>query len=311
MEHSERVLLVFLDGVGLGPSDPAINPIAAANLPTFERLLGGLRPVADAVGSRRSPQRAAAGFLVPLDATLDMPGLPQSGTGQSSLLTGENTARAFGRHAGPWIPTALRASLRDGSVLARTRAAGGRVAFANAYPEELFEGGRPRGPVVRAGPPLAALGADVLTRHTPELAAGQAVASEIVNDGWRERLGRTELPAVTAAQAGANLARLAGAHDLTLFAHYTTDLVGHRGTFGECVEAVERVDAFLGGLVDALPSGTTLVVASDHGNLEDARGGHTRNPALGLVVGPGARTLASRMRSLLDVAPALLERYVS
>jgi hypothetical protein len=92
-----RILFVFLDGVGLGPADEEINPLVAAELPAFRRLAGG------------HPWSAATPTLVrdrhvfrPIDATLGMPGLPQSGTGQASLFTGVNGARLAGRHYGPY-----------------------------------------------------------------------------------------------------------------------------------------------------------------------------------------------------------------
>jgi hypothetical protein len=186
------------------------------------------------------------------------------------------------------------------------RAREGRVAFANAYPEEVFsDAKRGRGPL-RAGPPIAALGAGVMNRHTPELLRGEAVASEIVNDGWRQQLKRTELPVITAHQAGRNLAQLAEQHDLTLFAHYTTDHVGHTRDFASAVKAVERVDDFLGGIL-AAANDLEIILAGDHGNLEDVRVGHTTNPAVGLFVGRRHRELAARATSLMDVAPLLLE----
>ncbi len=160
---------------------------------------------------------------------------------------------------------------------------------------------------LRAGPPLAALGAGVLTRHTPALERGNAVASEITNDGWIRRLGRTGLPRPTPTEAGASLAAIAANHDLTLFAHYTTDYVGHRGSAEEAVATLERLDAFLAGVVAALPEDALLVVASDHGNIEDVTAEHTRNPALGLVVGPGHGAVAARLEHLVDVPRSILE----
>src|SRR5690606_3618283 len=127
-----RVLFVFVDGVGLGPADPAVNPLARADLPALAALLDGRSPVLDA-----APYHGSAASLVGLDATLGMPGLPQSGTGQAALLTGRNAAELFGRHFGPWTPTALRPLVERESILARAVAAGLAVAFANAYPEEL------------------------------------------------------------------------------------------------------------------------------------------------------------------------------
>jgi hypothetical protein len=305
-----RILFVFIDGVGLGALDPATNPLAAARLPVFESLLGGGRPVADA-----APYHGERASLVALDATLGVPGIPQSGTGHAALLTGEDAVRMFGRHHGPWVPTALRRLVMERSVLARAKGAGLAVAFANAYPEELAERvrgedaatlpGRTLGPL-RSGPPLAAIGAGVLTRHTPELERGDAVASEITNDGWIRHLRRASLPEVSAEAAGANLARIAAAHDLTLFAHYSTDHAGHRGTLEDAVSAIERVDRFLGGILTALPSDVLLLVASDHGNLEDHAREHTANPALGLVAGPDHQAVSDTLRDLRDVAPAVL-----
>lgn len=306
-----RVLFVFVDGVGLAPADPQVNALAAAQLPVLRSLLGDLPPTLEAVGP------GAAATLLGLDATLDMPGLPQSGTGQTALLTGLDAPRTFGRHFGPWVPVALRPVMAERSILARARAAGLRVAFANAYPEELLELARPAiaggelsrlpGPL-RAGPPLAALGAGLLTRHTAALERGDAIASEIVNDGWIERLARTSLPRIAPGQAGRNLAAIAGSHDLTLFAHYATDAAGHHRELEPAIAAIERVDAFLGGVLAALPTDVTLLVASDHGNLEDCRVGHTRNPAMFLAAGDGHELFAEGLSRLTDVAGRVLAR---
>lgn len=69
------VLFVFLDGVGLGPASGE-NPFATLSLPAFERLAGGQRWT-----DTTEPIRDETRVFVPIDATLGMPGLPQSGTG--------------------------------------------------------------------------------------------------------------------------------------------------------------------------------------------------------------------------------------
>jgi bisphosphoglycerate-independent phosphoglycerate mutase (AlkP superfamily) len=145
-----------------------------------------------------------------------------------------------------------------------------------------------------------------MVRHEDELARGEAVASEIVNTGWRLHLGHDSLPEVTAAEAGIALARIAGAHRLTFFAHYATDTAGHRGGMEGAVAALERVDEFLGGYLGAAPADAVLLIASDHGNLEDVTAGHTRNPVMGLVAGPQAERRAGELRSIVDVADAVL-----
>ena len=279
-----RVLIVFLDGVGVGADDPDVNPFARAQLNFFVR---------DDI------------TRVPLDATLGMPGLPQSGTGQTALLTGTNAAEKFGRHFGPWVPTQLRPLLAEQNILVQARAAGLSVAFANAYPEEIFE--QPNDRRLNAGPPLAAIAAGVMNRHTNELHNGQAVASEITNEGWRTHLKRTDLPRITAAQAGRNLAGIAGEHHLTLFAHYSTDYVGHRQDMSEAVQAIEHADEFLEGVMRNLNDDVCTFVVSDHGNIEDVRAGHTLNPALGLTFGLEHQNAAAGLRSITEVSPRVRE----
>jgi 2,3-bisphosphoglycerate-independent phosphoglycerate mutase len=302
----KRVLVVFVDGVGIGADDPGINAFAAVPPPRLTELLDGVR-----IAGHTMSVRAGRATLVPLDAQLGVSGLPQSGTGQFSLLTGSNGAAQFGRHYGPWVPTTLRASLQRSNLLTIAKAAGRAVAFANAYPEELIATAHANGEFaalgpLRAGPPLAAAGAGLLTRHTSDVHSGRALTSEITNEAWRERLNRTTLPTIDAATAGAILARIANENDLTLYAHYATDYAGHQQDLEQAIAALRLVDEFIAGVLDLLDPAVTLLVVSDHGNLEDASTGHTRNPALGLIVGSQHHVLSESMRSLLDVTPAVL-----
>jgi 2,3-bisphosphoglycerate-independent phosphoglycerate mutase len=321
-----RVLLFFVDGVGLGAEDAAVNPFVRARLPTLSDLLGGTATYSVA------PRHGRRASLTPVDAMLGFEGIPQSGTGQASLLTGHNAVALHGRHFGPWVPARLRTLVRNDSVLAQATRAGYSAAFANAYPEEvksLIDGDAAalpsdaparddsarsrvrrerRGPTfLRAGPPLAAIGAGLLTRHTPELERGDAVASELTNEGWRERLGRANVPAIDAATAGRNLARIAAQHDVTLFAHYATDYAGHRQDMDAAVQALERLDTFLEGVLDESADDLLTLIVGDHGNIEDVRTGHTRNPALGIVIGSDHHRLASRISALTDVTPLILD----
>ena len=77
MTKPDRVLLVFLDGVGIGEDDAEVNPFikARASLPTLNALMGGNTPTLSA------PRGIGpGGVTMPLDAPLDVEGLPQSGT---------------------------------------------------------------------------------------------------------------------------------------------------------------------------------------------------------------------------------------
>lgn len=277
--------------------DPEVNPFFAASLPAIRSLVGGTLPH---LSNPRTGDGSGGAF--PLDARLDMEGTPRSGTGQVALFTGEDAACLHGAHFGPWTPVKLRPLVEEHSFLRRAVDRGLTAAFANAYPRG-WPG--PGGSRRIAAPPLAARGAGVLTRHEEALGEGDAVSSEIVNNGWRRHLGHDWLPEITPQEAGANLAAIAATHDLTVYAHYATDTAGHRKSMAPAVRALERVDGFFDGLLGALGDDTLLFVASDHGNVEDIRTGHTTNPALGMAYGPGADEAAT-LGDIREVAGFLL-----
>jgi predicted AlkP superfamily pyrophosphatase or phosphodiesterase len=193
--------------------------------------------------------------------------------------------------------------MMEENVLSRARAQGARCAFANAYPSQYHHLAWSKRP---AGPPLAAKAAGLLTRHEDHLATGDAVSSEMVNSAWRTRLGFRHVPDISLEEAGRNLARIANDVELTLFAHYATDTAGHEKKMDPAVSALERADRFLGGLLTELDPGTLLIIASDHGNIEDITQGHTHNPILVILAGPGARQLAEGPTSITDVADLIL-----
>ena len=282
---------------------PTENPIAAAHLPNLEALTGSDRPLSN----RAQTIAGSAGFRS-IDACLGLPGLPQSGTGQTTLLTGLNAAKLTGRHFGPWVPTAVREHLATQNIFGRAVDAGARVRFANAYPSWAVERAEK---VRRPGAfPLAARAAAVLDFEENAVRRGEALVSSITTERWRSQVD-PEAPVVTPQEAGERLALMAAANDLTVFAHYDTDYIGHRGSFAQAVAAIERVDAFLGGVMAAKSAETLLLISSDHGNLEDLQKGHTRNPVPLIAAGPGYDDALTAIETLPDLAPFILRRLAA
>jgi hypothetical protein len=292
-----RVLLIFVDGVGLGDPDPAINPLARAATPVLRSLLDG--PLA-----LPAPHRAASALLVPLDACLGVPGLPQSATGQVALLTGQNAPAHIGRHLAAYPTPSLAALLEVHGLFGALRRSGISVALANAYTPAYFDAVASRR--LRHGAiTLHALQAGVRLRTVADLAAGHAVYQDLTNERARN-LG-APVPVVTPEEAGRNLARIAGAHRFTMFEFFQSDLAGHQ-RLPDAGAVVERLDRFLGGVLEHVDAATTLVVlTSDHGNLEDQRTtAHTTNPVPALLAGARRDVMGGRLRAITDVAPACL-----
>ena len=286
-----RVVMVFLDGVGLGEPDPGRNPLAAADMPLLRELVGGA-PVAGA------PARSEAGLVFrPIDARLGHEGLPQSATGQTSLLTGRNGAAIMGRHYGPWPGPTLARELQQDTLFHH---ANGSAALANAYPEGYFralEGRRlrPNAPV------MAARAAGVTLFDLDAYRHGDALAADVTGAAFHEL--DPALATLTAEEAGRRLARLAGHHAFTFFDVWLTDRLGHERRFEDGVRLLEAIDGLLAGALSDLGD-ATLVLTSDHGNLEDLTSSrHTRNMVPLLAVGPDAGAFAGAA-DLMDVALA-------
>jgi hypothetical protein len=301
-----HVLFLFVDGVGIGGEDPAVNPLAAARMPVLRSLFGGEIPFST---DAASPDTR----MVRLDATLGVEGLPQSGTGQTSLFTGVNAAALIGKHFGPHPYSSLRPLLASHSLFSRLVASGRRCAFANAFPGRFFRYIAEHPNRVTATT-LSALGAGLPLAGAAELIAGSAVSADISGEGWKA-LGHPETPVITPAEAGERLAGLARRHALVLFEYWHTDRAGHAQVMADAVRVLEGFDEMLGGVLDAMDRATTLLVlTSDHGNVEDLSvKTHTRNPVPALFAGHRADEVSDSLLAssagrpdLTHVAPALL-----
>jgi len=295
-----RFLLLFVDGVGLAP-ESAGNPLSAEALPALAARIGGAL----------TSERVGAGdgwSLAALDATLGVDGLPQSATGQTALFTGENAPAILGRHV-PALPgPRLAALLAEHSLLKRAAAAGLAATFANPFSARYFEevAARRRRHSATTLAALAALGGSERLRDLSDLAAGRACAWDVTRESFRQHA--PEVEPIEARDAGRHLAALAGGHRLTLWETFMTDLAGHGRRGWTALEALTRLNGLLEGLLDPRPADLTVLLASDHGNLEEAtHPRHTRNPVPLLALGPDARSFAD-LRRLDEVAPRLLAR---
>ncbi len=303
-DSTARVVLLFLDGVGIGRKDPETNPFFRARLPVLSSLCGGEAP--------HKPLKhlsTAEAEIVSLNATLGMPGLPQSGTGQAAIFTGVNGAKIFGRHFGPHPPSVLRPIIAEKSIFRRLQSMGKSVAFANAYPQRFFEYAESSARRLTVTT-LACRMAGVQLRTASELRRGDALSPDFIRARWPE-LGHPEIDPVTALEAGKHLARISSQFDFTLFEYWLTDHAGHSQKMAFAVEVLERFDEFLSGLLQSINlDASSVMIVSDHGNIEDlSTKSHTRNRVLCIIAGKRRRWLARRLRNLTDVTPSILRFF--
>jgi hypothetical protein len=297
-------LFLFLDGVGLGPDDPLSNPFASALMPNLLNLLEGNRLLLTALKSSPSNQPSSHslprdGMLSPpsrletrrasllsLDANLGVAGLPQSASGQASLLTGQNIPAALGYHYGPKPNPPVAAFLGNGNLFNLLKESGRKTGFLNAYPPRYFAAIE-SGLRLYSAIPLAATNAGIRLHTTADLLAGRAIAADFTAQGWHTHLGLLDTPILSEKEAGRHLAELASSYDFSFFEYWLSDYAGHNREMVPACELLESFDRVLGGLLDAWDDREGLILlTSDHGNLEDlSTRRHTTNPVPALLIG--------------------------
>ena len=289
-----RVLLFFIDGLGVGSDDPDRNPLATGEFPSL-RLTESFTPRARA---------GAPGLSWGLDATLGVPGLPQSATGQTSILTGVNAPMAMGRHISGFPGPTLRRILFEHSLLKQIRERGMSATFLNAFRPEYFE--LPHAQRRLSATSLATIASGAPFRSWEDLVEGRAVTHDLTH--WRVRERGYDLPMRTPEEAGTIIAAEASRNDFSLFEYFETDRAGHAQDRGRAMQCLEDLERALETVLDRVDLGTlTVLVVSDHGNLEDMTvKTHTRNPAIFAAWGPSGEPADALPRRLTDIAPFTL-----
>ena len=288
------VLLIFIDGVGIGTRGEQ-NPLDGLDSEFFSIFQG------------EQPKLPFNGRLAETDARLGVEGLPQSATGQATILTGVNAAKLIGRHLHGYPSPRLKQTLAEHSIYKKLIERERSVTFANAYTTNYLES-RPR---FVSCTTVAAQTAGLQLRLLKDLTEGHAVSHDFTNRFLIER--GFEVKECEPEQAGSNLARLAAGHDFTLYEHFITDRIGHlrdRAMSWKLVRGhIPILTRFVRAVLEAADlERQTVVITSDHGNIEDASTrGHTMNPVATLAFGPLSEFISARVRSLTDITPVIVE----
>jgi phosphopentomutase len=146
-------------------------------------------------------------------------------------------------------------------------------------------------------------------KNANDLRAGKALSAEIDNDQWVHKLGY-KLPIIKPETAAKRLLKIGSENHFTLFEHFITDHLGHGRIKDQLEDRLNVLDKFLYYLFTNIPKNVTLLVCSDHGNLEDISiKTHTLNPALTMTAGVHAEKLKKRITNLSHIKGAILELY--
>ena len=284
MTNDLKILFIFIDGLGIGSDDPAVNPLRNSQFPNLEKLLDGATPI---------------------DACLGIAGKPQSATGQAALLCGFNAPLAMGRHIEGFPPPSLKKLIEQENLFSKLRKINKQATFANSYWIQDAHTIPPRRQSVTTVMSLKGLDR---VRHKEDLLAGLGVNHDITRHTMHAR--GYDGPLVTEEQAADHLLQVASTNDVTLFEYFITDRAGHSGDpefTNQCLETLERF----------LPKVSTFgeqpnqlfLLCSDHGNIEDcSTKSHTPNPVPLVAIGAGAEKFHA-LNDLTQITPAILAAF--
>src|SRR5215213_1956484 len=286
------VLLIFVDGLGIGTRGPH-NPL---------HLLGDdAAPLA--VFEDEEPRLPFDGVLARTDARLGVEGRPQSASGQTTILTGVNAPAHLGYHKQGFPNKPLLEIIGVHSIFRQLRDAGvGPVTFANAYTDRFFTE-RPRW----VSATTAAVEAAGLTfRTVADLQSDTAVFMDFTNRLLIERdLGVLER---TEAEAAEVLARITHDNRFTLYEYFITDKVGHEQDMEKAKQVLTSLAQYIRELLVRLDlERTTVILTSDHGNIEDLSSrNHTLHPVPTIIWGAQRERIAARIQTLADITPTIV-----
>ncbi len=297
------LVFIFVDGVGLGKKNGQ-NPFAWNEYKAFVAMTGGQSFTAEAEDYHKGNH-----YFTSIDACLGVDGLPQSGTGQVTLFTGINSAKMLGRHFGPYPHSSIRGLLGEESLFLKMGSRMGKCYFMNAFPKRFIDyvtvtnrWSSTTYMTTKAGFKL---------NSVQEVLDERAITAELTQDAWRTRLS-LDVPLISEMDAADRVIRASQIHDLVLVEYYLTDKAGHSRDGGLAHKILTRFDRFLQHLIDRqVENGYTLLLTSDHGNLEDLSiKTHTRNRVPFFVLGEGAPAFHPAT-SIQDVTPLCVKWYRS
>lgn len=290
-----RVVFIFVDGLGVGEKDPRINPCARASTRIFSNFLP----------DQTNREMPFGGKVLFLDATLGIDGIPQSATGQTTLLTGVNAPKLLGRHLNGFPNQKLRDILAEKSILKRFKEMGRRVCFLNAYRPLFFQLEEAKKWRLSATT-VANLAAGLPFFGLKDVVEERALYQDFTN---QELIARGfDVPLFSPRKAGKILAQASKTYDFCLFEYFQTDRAGHSMDMSRAIGEISKLEGFLLSFLEEVKlSETLLLLASDHGNLEDISVKiHTRNPALLILWGKASEEIANKIKSIEDITPVLL-----
>lgn len=291
--QNSSVLLFFIDGLGIGDRND-FNPFF-----TIENV----EPLA--FFKSENPSVIFDGVMIPTDACLGVEGRPQSASGQTTILTGINAPQFLGYHKQGFPNAALREILAKHSIFRQLENFNITPnIFANAYTPQFFT----ETPRWKSATTAAVESSKTVKFKTLEdMKNGEAIFMDFTNSVLRARSFDADLR--TPQEAGKILARISSKNRFTLYEYFITDKIGHDQDFQLAKKVLPDLAEFLRTVLQETDlQNTTVIMTSDHGNIEDlSKRNHTLNNVPTVVWGKYRNEISAQIKSLVDITPSIIK----
>lgn len=308
-----KLIFIFLDGVGIGMAAKT-NPFFAAGADYLCFYENGLS-LPDG-----TPIKA-------IDALLGVDGMPMSATGQTSLFTGVNAPRVYNQHKDSYPDRSMREIIKENNIFSRLKRDHLKVQFLNVYPESahlftpehvrILDNGefqfsaafRPHARNSLSVTTCMLLSSFMIPFGEKDILKERALYHDYSNLSLIER--GLKLPVFSPEKAAEIIFKTSRDYDLILYEFFQTDLYGHGFEIDPCIELIRNLNRLVKQLVALLDKEKdTLLITSDHGNLEDILTPlHTLNPVPLLTWGHKSHELRENIKNLCDVTPVVVNFF--
>jgi len=282
------VIILFVDGVGIGQNDLSYNPCLHSYYQIFSPI-------------KKLP---FDGKQFALDACLSVNGLPQSATGQSTIYTGKNAAKLIGKHLFGFPNEKLKELLIKQSVFVELKSLGYCCKFINAFRPVFFTSPELFNNVRLSVTSEMNRAVELSFCSIKDIKNKKALYHEFTNNELIEK--GFQLPRFDYKTASKVLIDQSKEYDLILYEYFLTDKAGHSKNMKYAISEINRIESLIYAVLEKTEgTNTSIIVCSDHGNIEDLRSrSHTYNPAYFAV---WTKKNIQKLSSLMDIYALIIK----
>jgi 2,3-bisphosphoglycerate-independent phosphoglycerate mutase len=310
-----KLIFIFVDGIGIGNADDS-NPFFASKadfLPLYQ----------DSNGLPFLPESTP---FKGIDACLGINGMPMSATGQTTLFTGINTPSIFNEHRDSYPDKQMRKIIRDKNIFSQLINLNFKPRFLNAFPGSAHLFSPANIQLLNNGEFYFSQRFKSLFKRSISVTTSMMVSNNMSPFSERDIVKRKALyhdftnqsldkeygiPNFSPELAAEILYNVSQDYDLLLFEYFMTDFYGHGFDIPDCIDLIQQLNRLIKHLISYMDEGSdTLLITSDHGNLEDGTTQyHTYNPVPLITWGYRSKSLRNSIDSIADVKPAVIEWF--